>query len=131
MHKSLRTCRQKEMTILPMTGPIYRVGAQFTEQLNYSTPLKRPVETIWYRYERYFIIASDYEVDWTDPPDVPVKEYIFRYGKPSSPGALVPGQYPVYSLIPGSPTISRSPRWSRSTSLGATSPIASDPKQTF
>ncbi len=99
--------------------------------LNYSNPLKRPVETIWYRYERYFIIASDYEVDWTDPPDVPVKEYIFRYGKPSSPGALVPGQYPVYSLIPGSPTISRSPRWSRSTSLGATSPIASDPKQTF
>lgn len=87
---------------MPTTGPIYRVGAQFTEQLNYSNPLHRPVETVWYRYEMYFLLATDYRVVFVDPPQVPVEEYLFRYGTPSSPGALVPDQYPVMSLIPGS-----------------------------
>lgn len=84
------------------TGRIYRVGAPFTEQLNYSNPLGRPVQTIWYNYERYFIIDGDHEVFWTDPPDVPVKEYVFRHGDSGSPGEALRQQFPIYSLIPGS-----------------------------
>ena len=33
---------------------MYRVGAQFTEQLNYSNPLAQTVETVWYNNYRYF-----------------------------------------------------------------------------
>ncbi len=35
-------------------GPMYRVGAQFTEQLNYVNPLAQTVETVWYNNDRYF-----------------------------------------------------------------------------
>lgn len=80
------------------TGPIYRIGAQFTEQLNYSNPLNRPVETVWYRHEMYFLLATHFEVVWIDPPQVPVKEYLFCYAES---GAPVPDQYPVMSLVPG------------------------------
>lgn len=85
------------------TGPIYEVGAQFVEQLNYSNPLHRPVRSVWYNNERFFIINTNYEVFWTDAPEVLPIEYLFYFGDPSDPddATPVPGQYPVYSLVPG------------------------------
>ena len=83
-------------------GPVYEVGAKYTEQLNYSNPLGRPVQPIWFEEERFFMLNTDYEVFWTDPPVVLPKEYVFRYGTQAAPGGYVPGQLPIYSLIPGS-----------------------------
>lgn len=96
------------------TGPIYRVGAQFTEQLNYSNPLQQTVATVWYNNYYYFLLDTGRRVYWTDPPQVPVKEYLFYYsqcphhktfdqhcdrcGRPGEPT----DHYPVLSLIPGS-----------------------------
>lgn len=84
------------------TGPIYEVGAQYVEQLNYSNPLGRPVQPVWYVNERYFAIDSDYQVVWTHTPAVSTKEYLFYYGTPAAPGPQVAGQFPVYNRIPGS-----------------------------
>ena len=84
-------------------GPIYRVGAQYTEQLNYSNPLVQTVVTVWYNNYRYFLLDQDVQVFWIDPPQVPVKEYLFYY--PSSTDPTQPGEptghFPVMSL-PGS-----------------------------
>lgn len=81
-------------------GPVYEVGAQFTEQLNYSNPFRRKVVTVWYNNERFFMLDTPFAVVWTDPPDVPVKEYIFLYR--GSTGNPVSGQFPIMSLVPGS-----------------------------
>lgn len=83
------------------TGPIYEVGAPFTEQINYSNPLGQKVQPVWHRNERLFVLTTDVSVVWQRPPAVPVNEYIFYYGAPDSSGGLVPGQFPVFSLIPG------------------------------
>lgn len=83
------------------TGPIYEVGAPFTEQLNYSNPLGQTVQPVWHRNERLFLLTTNVPVVWQTPPEVPVKEYVFYYGTPASSGGLVPGQFPVFSLIPG------------------------------
>ena len=84
------------------TGPVYQVGAPGVEQLNYSNPLNQQVSPIWYNQERYYVLLTPYQVVWTEPPQVPVKEYRFHYGTSQAPGGEVPGQFPVYSLIPGS-----------------------------
>lgn len=83
-------------------GPVYEVGAEYIEQLNYSNPLGQVVTPIWFKNERFFLLSTDYEVVWTDPPSVPVKEYLFRYGTPDAPGSFVADQLPIFSLIPGS-----------------------------
>lgn len=83
-------------------GPVYEVGAQFVEQLNYSNPLDQCVRAVWFENERYFLLSTDYEVYWTHTPAVSVKEALFRYGTPQSPGGYVSDQFPVLNLIPGS-----------------------------
>ncbi|NMP24431.1 hypothetical protein [Sulfobacillus harzensis] len=85
-------------------GPVYRVGAQFTEQLNYSNPLGQTVITVWYNNYYYFLLDQHIEVVWKKPPQVPVKEYLFFYphhDDPKKPGDPT-GHYPVLSLLPGS-----------------------------
>lgn len=84
------------------TQTVSHTGDAFTEQLRYSNPLNQKVEPIWYRNERYFVVNTDTEVSWTQKPQVPVREYRFRFGSPGSPGPFLAEQDPVYSLIPGS-----------------------------
>lgn len=66
-------------------GPVYEVSAKYTEQLNYSNPVGRPVQPIRFEEERFFMLNTDYEEFWTHPPDVPPKEYVFRYGTKAAP----------------------------------------------
>lgn len=84
-------------------GPIYRVGAPFTEQLNYSNPFHQTVVTVWYNNYYYFLLEQHTPVVWIDPPQVSVKEYLFYYPCPDD--ALKPGEptghFPVLSLLPG------------------------------
>ncbi len=62
------------------------------------------METVWYNNYRYFLLLQHTPVYWIDPPQVPVKEYLFYYpssSDPTQPGDPT-GHFPVLSLIPGS-----------------------------
>lgn len=82
--------------------PIYEKGAAYVEQLNYSNPLGLDTYPIWFNTERYWAVDTHTPIYFTVKESPATKEYRFYYGAPDNPGAVVAGQLPIYSEIPGS-----------------------------
>ena len=78
------------------------LGHPSVEQLSYSNPFQQRIYPVWHRYEQYFAVDAETPMAWSQKPQVPVTEYVFRRGTPENPGEPVVGQYPIFSLIPGS-----------------------------
>jgi len=76
-------------------GPVGAARVPCVEQLRCPSLLGRPVQPIWFEQERCFVRTAACQVVWTDPPNVPKKEHILRYGTPGAPCARVPGQLPI------------------------------------
>lgn len=84
-------------------GPVYEVGSQFVEQLNYSNPLKQRIFPIWFRAQRYFALDIDKPIVLAENQAIDNYEFCFRYGTPDNPGYEVVDQFPVFNSHPGSP----------------------------
>ena len=80
--------------------PVTSLGQPAVEPLRYANPFRQRLYPVWHRYEQYFAVDANTPVIWSQKPQVPVVEYIFRYGTPDNPGVRVAEQHPVFSLIP-------------------------------
>jgi len=84
------------------SGPIYEVGAEYLEQLNYSNPFQQTVFPAWHRNQRYYCLETVGPVALSQNGYHESFEFHLRYGAPDNRREEVPGQWPILNTIPGS-----------------------------